>query len=903
MGSFGAFAQVPTITSFAPVSGPVGTVVSITGTNFSATPANNIIRFGATRATVTNATTTSLTVVAPVGATYEPITVLTNGLIAYSSKPFMVTLSGVPGIDASSFASKIDFGAGTNPPSINNSDLDGDGKSDLVVANVNSNTVSVYRNTSSGPGIISFATKLDFAPGASPASVSIGDLDGDGKSDLVVTNNGSSTVSVFRNTSSGPGIISYATRVDFSTAALPNSVSVGDLDRDGKADLAVTNQGSNSVSVFRNTSSGVGNINYAAKVDFTTGTDPRSVCIGDLDNDGKSDLVLVNESSSTMSIFRNTSAGAGSITFDNKVDFTTGTNPRSVCIGDLDGDGKNDLAVANTISNSVSVFRNTNTGAGISYDAKVDFTTGSNPRSVSIGDLDGDGQNDLAVANAISNSVSVFHNTSGAGNISFAAKIDFTTGTNPYSVSGGDFDADGKSDLALANTTSNDVSVLRNQMLAPEPTAQPPGPIAFFNISSTAFDASWPETNPTPDGYLAVMSANQAPTFVPLDGIPYAFVSVGSVGPNLMWVVQNSSEPGIDLSNLTLGERIYVKVYAFNGSGPTINYLTTTPLEGDQITILDPTPPAEPVNLTPATVAANSSLVFRADFTDTGGSGVGLTRVEYRPITGFGTNDFQNLYMNPTSGNTYEVVLDASLVGELGVEYRFLVYDNEGNDNLETQQVHTTQVRHENGLLIPYPNPGKTVNNYRIIAVPLVLDQPAADEVIGSWLDNYDPVNWTLYRYNGTRFAELNGQTPIEIGKGYWFLTWIGTELNSGPGTTADVSPSNPFLITLAPGWNQIGNPYNFNISWADILAANPTKVPSLGANSKIKVFRGQVLDVDELIAFEGGFRQEHQYIGHRYRHTHCKKPCRQQQKSIEWPAAQQHRPAQLGVDIRPFTR
>jgi 6-phosphogluconolactonase (cycloisomerase 2 family) len=139
-----------------------------------------------------------------------------------------------------------------------------------------------------------------------------------------------------------------------------------------RPDLAVANFNSNIVSVYRNTSNS-GSINsssFATKVDFTTGSfsNPRSVAIGDMDGDGKLDLVTANRSSNKVSVFRNTSS-SGSISsssFAAKVDFTTGSNPYSVAIGDLDGDGKPDLAVANLISNTVSVFRNTSSNGSIS---------------------------------------------------------------------------------------------------------------------------------------------------------------------------------------------------------------------------------------------------------------------------------------------------------------------------------------------------------------------------------------------------------------------------------------------------------------------------------------------------------------------------------------------------------
>ena len=138
---------------------------------------------------------------------------------------------------------------GTNPQSIALGDLDGDGKPDLAVANLSSNTVSVYRNTSSSGsiGIGSFATKVDFITGFIPRSVAIGDLDGDGKLDLAIANYGSATVSVFRNTSSSGSIGSgsFAPNVDFPTGTGPHSVALGDLDGDGKPELAVANSGSN----------------------------------------------------------------------------------------------------------------------------------------------------------------------------------------------------------------------------------------------------------------------------------------------------------------------------------------------------------------------------------------------------------------------------------------------------------------------------------------------------------------------------------------------------------------------------------------------------------------------------------------------------------------------------------
>ena len=370
----------------------------------------------------------------------------------------------------------MDFSTGTNPYNVAIGDLDGDGKPDLAVTNYGSNTVSVFRNTSTSGTInaSSFASKVDFSTGVVPFGVAIGDLDGDSKPDLAVTNRNGSTVSLFRNTSTSGTIdaSSFAAKVDFSTGTIPLVVAIGDLDGDGKPDLAVVNYGSNSVSLFLNTSTSgtIDASSFAAKVDFSTGTNPWGVAIGDLDGDGKPDLAVTNFGGNTVSVFRNTST-SGTIdasSFAAKVDFSTGTNPVIIAIGDLDGDGKPDLAVTNYSSNAISVFLNTNTSGTIdasSFAARMAFSTGSNPYSVAIGDLDGDGKPDLAVTNSGSNTVSVFRNTSTSGTIdasSFAAKVDFSTGSFPLGVAIGDLDGDGKLDLAVANYTGNTVSVFRN---------------------------------------------------------------------------------------------------------------------------------------------------------------------------------------------------------------------------------------------------------------------------------------------------------------------------------------------------------------------------------------------------------------------------------------------------------
>lgn len=489
----------PTIISFAPTTGPVGTTVIIVGTNFSTIPANNIVYFGATRATVTTATSNQLTVTVPVGTTYAFITVLntTTNLLTSSTSKFTPTFTpNKSTLTTCDFDPRIDLASSNSLSTMVAGDLDGDSKTDLVVSAASALSITTYQNTTTGVGNISFGNKTDLALIAFPQSLALGDLDNDGMLDIAVANHqfANNSISVFRNAST-VGTISFPARVTFSPGEDPSGVAIGDLDGDGKADMAVTNQGSNTVSIFRNTSSGPGNISFAAKVDFTTGTSPRSVSIADYDNDGKADLAVVNNGSNSISVFRNSSTGAGNISYTAKVDFTTGTTPVFISTGDFDGDNKYDLAVANFGSNSLSVFRNTSSGTGnINYDTRVDFSVGIFPRSVSVSDINGDGKADIAVANTGTGSVSIFINTaSSTGTISFAAKVDLTTPINPISAPIGDLDNDGKVDLATANSGgSGSLSFFRN-----DPIFTGPPTITSFtpNIGSIGTSVTITGTN------------------------------------------------------------------------------------------------------------------------------------------------------------------------------------------------------------------------------------------------------------------------------------------------------------------------------------------------------------------------------------------------------------------------
>lgn len=150
-------------------------------------------------------------------------------------------------------------------------------------------------------------------------------------------------------------------------------------------------------------------IPFADKVDYETGGGPWGLFISDLDNDGDNDLVVTNSGpeygGTTISVLKNNGDG----TFAAKVDYDVGITPREVFASDLDGDGDQDLAVANSGSNTVSILRNNGDGT---FANKIDYGTGSYPISIFAADIDGDTDRDLMVANYGSNTVSVLRNLS-----------------------------------------------------------------------------------------------------------------------------------------------------------------------------------------------------------------------------------------------------------------------------------------------------------------------------------------------------------------------------------------------------------------------------------------------------------------------------------------------------------
>ncbi len=382
--------------------------------------------------------------------------------------------TGTPTAAAPSLAAQQQSAAGERPSAVTTADLNGDGKPDLLVANEGADTASVLLNTTApGASTPSFATQQSFAAGERPSAVTTADLNGDGKPDLLVANEGADTASVLLNTTApGASTPSFATQQSFAAGERPSAVTTADLNGDGKPDLLVANEGADTASVLLNTTApGASTPSFATQQSFAAGERPSAVTTADLNGDGKPDLLVANEGADTASVLLNTTApGASTPSFATQQSFAAGERPSAVTTADLNGDGKPDLLVANEGADTASVLLNTTApGASTpSFATQQSFAAGERPSAVTTADLNGDGKPDLLVANEGADTASVLLNTTapGASTPSFATQQSFAAGERPSAVTTADLNGDGASDVVTADGGDDEISALLDTQYA-----------------------------------------------------------------------------------------------------------------------------------------------------------------------------------------------------------------------------------------------------------------------------------------------------------------------------------------------------------------------------------------------------------------------------------------------------
>ncbi len=466
------FAQ-PVINSFTPAKGPIGTVVTINGSGFGASAAANLVNFGGIKANILTATANTLTVAVPAGTTYRPLTVTTGGLTAASAGAFDVSFPGGGSpLTPTDFVPAGSLYSGMSSLVSGVADFNGDGKMDLFSVQGLTQGLVVYINNTVGHTITFGQTVVLNTPAPSHLAAAAADLDGDGMPDIIIANDAQTySLSVYRNTSTAASV-SFAANQDFPANNQPGEIAVGDLDGDGKPDLVVVDGAGGVISFFRNTST-PGSISFAQRVDLNPGSIPASISIADLDQDGKPDLVLATNtglgSMKNLSTPGNLSFGAFSVC-------ATGTQLVSARAGDLDGDGKPDLVAADFSGNSIVVVKNNSTPGSIAFAAAQTIICALNTNHVDIDDMDGDGKPDLVSSNINYTNVSVFRNTGTGSALTFDAAADYTIGNTSLSFSAvADMDANGRPDIIAG---SSGFLIYANMVGAAPPTISSYTPIA-----------------------------------------------------------------------------------------------------------------------------------------------------------------------------------------------------------------------------------------------------------------------------------------------------------------------------------------------------------------------------------------------------------------------------------------
>ncbi len=332
---------------------------------------------------------------------------------------------------------------GTDPDAVVEGDFTGDGKLDLAVADANSNTVSILLGNGDG----TFRSAVNDPAGNDPVAMVAGDFNGDGKVDLAVVNGGPyGTVSILLGNGDG----TFDSPASYTVGDGPVAIAVGDFGGDGRLDLAVANSASGNVSVLM----GNGDGTFQPAVNDLVGYVPTQIVAGDFTGDGRLDLAVAFQknifSSAELLVLLNNGRG----TFRPAGEYTIGTDAIAIEAGDFAGNGHLDLALADQ-QGSVDVLLGNGDGT---FQPVISYNIGGfNPYGIVEGDFTGNGKLDLAVATGTDNTVSILL---GNGDGTFQPAVSYPVGNNPGAMVAGDFNGEGKLDLAVANANDDTVSVL-----------------------------------------------------------------------------------------------------------------------------------------------------------------------------------------------------------------------------------------------------------------------------------------------------------------------------------------------------------------------------------------------------------------------------------------------------------
>jgi hypothetical protein len=350
------------------------------------------------------------------------------------------------------FATETSYltGSGPHPYSIVVGDINDNGKQDVVVANAGTNDVQILFDYNHGIPIngVTYST----GSGSHPQSVILADFNDDHQLDIAVANSWNDNINVFLGF--GHEVFGTPTTHSTGSGSNPSSIAAGDINKDGWMDIVVANQNRDNVGVF-------------IACDYTTFIQdtilipdllptPNSVATGDFNNDHQWDIVVANKAANNIGIY----LGNGNGTFGTQITYSTGTSssPVFVAVGDFNNDNNSDIVVADYNTNNIRIFLGYGNGSfadqGASDGNRVNY-----PVSIGIGDFDNDSFSDIVVVNKIKDQLSIFL---GYGNGTFKTpNLHFLpSGSSPTWVAVDDFNNDDIMDIAVSNYQGNNVGIL-----------------------------------------------------------------------------------------------------------------------------------------------------------------------------------------------------------------------------------------------------------------------------------------------------------------------------------------------------------------------------------------------------------------------------------------------------------